>query len=142
MFRQKKFFNNKGFTLMELLVVIAIIGVLAATVFVSLSTSRDKSQRSSALASLRSAMPVLLDCADADGYGYNDDASMAGKYVCQNTGSGNNQKTGYPATWPTLLNGWTYQTATGELTTNNYSYTAVRSGQTTITCTLNGAKCN
>ncbi|MCX6716815.1 MAG: type II secretion system protein [Candidatus Taylorbacteria bacterium] len=34
--------NNKGFTLIELLVVIAIIGILSATVLVSLNSARGK----------------------------------------------------------------------------------------------------
>jgi len=36
--------NNKGFTLIELLVVIAIIGILSATVLVSLNSARGKSK--------------------------------------------------------------------------------------------------
>lgn len=135
---------RKGFTLLELLIVIAVIGVLAATIFVSLDTSRQKTHRSSALASLRSAMPVLLACSDSGGYGYTDDAVLAGKYVCQLSASGNNLKSGFPAVWPTLSasGGWIYGTPTGALSTGNYQYTATKSGQTTITCSTATANCN
>lgn len=138
----KILFNEKGFTLLELLIVIAIIGVLAATIFVSLNSSREKSHRSSALASLRSAMPVLIECGNSGGFGFNDSTSMAGMYVCQNTSSGNNLKIGYPAVWPTLLNGWSYNVPTGGDTgTSDYVYSASKAGQPTITCTVLTAQC-
>jgi prepilin-type N-terminal cleavage/methylation domain-containing protein len=47
--------NQRGFTLMELLVVIAIIGVLAAVVLASLSTSRSKGVDSNIRANLANA---------------------------------------------------------------------------------------
>lgn len=54
---------SKGFTLVELLVVIAIIGILAAVVLVSLASQRAKAVESSALQSVKSAMPFAQECA-------------------------------------------------------------------------------
>ena len=134
---------KRGFTLLELLIVIAIIGILAGTVFISLDASREKSRRSSALASLRSAMPVLLTCTDSGGYGYVDDASVAGKYVCQNAATGNNAKAGFSAVWSTLSTsgGWVYAQPTGTLSANNYQYTATKAGKVTIVCSTATARC-
>ena len=87
-------------------------------------------------------MPVLLNCDTSAGFGYTDDASVAGKYVCQGAATGNTPQAGFSATWPTLQNGWAYAQPTGSLSGNDYTYTATKSGQTTITCVFNGAKCN
>ncbi|MCL5011166.1 MAG: prepilin-type N-terminal cleavage/methylation domain-containing protein, partial [Patescibacteria group bacterium] len=40
---------NKAFTLIELLVVISIIGILASTVLVSLSSSKDRARQANTL---------------------------------------------------------------------------------------------
>jgi prepilin-type N-terminal cleavage/methylation domain-containing protein len=56
----------KGFTLVELLVVIAIIGILAAVVLVSLSSYRARANQSSAVQSIKSALPFATDCAMKD----------------------------------------------------------------------------
>lgn len=133
---------SKGFTLIELLVVIAIIGILASVILISLNSSRDRASRAATLKTARSAMPVLLACLDSGGFGYTDAAPTAGTtYICQNLAATNTLKTGYPATWPTLKSGWSYQTPTGSLANNNYTYTITHTTQATITCTVSDTKC-
>lgn len=46
--QRKKHSNSKGFTLIELLVVLAIIGVLAATVIISIASQTGKTSKASA----------------------------------------------------------------------------------------------
>ncbi len=59
---KKKQRNEKGFTLMELLTVIAIIGILAATITMSLSGQRKRAKLTSAMETGRSVMPVAVEC--------------------------------------------------------------------------------
>lgn len=140
MFKLKK---EKGFTLIELLVVIALIGIAAAIVFVSLSSAREKTRRSSNLASMASAMTELLTCADEGGFGYTDDNVLAGKFVCQGALIGNTQNGSHTAVWPATTGGWVYGIPTGALSTIDYVYTATKSGggQPVITCSQVTASC-
>jgi len=58
--------KNRGFTLMELLVVIAIIGMLAATVLVSLSTARAKGRDAKRISDLKNLELALQLYSDAN----------------------------------------------------------------------------
>lgn len=59
---KKKQNNEKGFTLIELLTAVAIIGILAATIFVSLAGQRKRALIASATESGRSVMPYAVEC--------------------------------------------------------------------------------
>ncbi|MBT3356515.1 type II secretion system protein [bacterium] len=54
--------SERGFTLIELLTTVAIIGILASTIFVSLSGQRDRAKLASAMESGRSVIPSAVDC--------------------------------------------------------------------------------
>lgn len=78
---------------MELLTVIAIIGILAATIMISLNGQRKKARFVSAMESARSVMPVAVECYLTDkGMGAWDNAITGGGTICA----------GNAATWPTL----------------------------------------
>ena len=62
---------QRGFTLIELLIVIAIIGVLAATVVVSLGSQTDKAQISSVKSGVSSLRTVATITVVGGGYGAN-----------------------------------------------------------------------
>jgi prepilin-type N-terminal cleavage/methylation domain-containing protein len=130
--------KNKGFTLIELLVVIAIIGILASIVLTSLSSAREKANRTASLANLRGVMPELVVCAD-DG-GEETTTIAAGSVIC--TSDGTAALSGHTAVWPALVGGWAYGTATGTLQGGDLAYGATKTGQTAISCSFATGTCS
>jgi prepilin-type N-terminal cleavage/methylation domain-containing protein len=112
---------SKGFTLVELLVVIAIIGILAAVVLVSLASQRNKANLSSAVQSVKSAIPYAMDCRMRN---VTVAVPVAGSAVC----------TGAPV-WPSL--GTTGCTYSGVADTS----ATVTCGTLTATCTYDTGSC-
>ncbi len=53
---------EEGFTLIELLTTVAIIGILASTIFVSLSGQRKRAKLASAMETSRSVVPAAIEC--------------------------------------------------------------------------------
>ncbi len=56
--------KKSAFTLIELLIVAAIIAILAASVFVILNTSRNKTKANSIRVTMRSIVPTGVQCRD------------------------------------------------------------------------------
>jgi prepilin-type N-terminal cleavage/methylation domain-containing protein len=110
--------KQKGFTLIELLLVIAIIGILAAAILVGISGQREKARVASAVESLRSVMPYVIEC-----YMKGDSLdTLGGVEVCSPSNG---------IEWPALGSGCDYGSDGGS------SFTAI-CGDTTITCDYSG----
>jgi len=114
--------NTKGFTLVELLVVIAIIGILASVVLASLSSQRIKAQQTRAVQSVKSDVPLAMECFMK---GNTVNVPTSGGFICGSSGP----------TWP----------ASADLpgcTLGGDSTKATISGcGTTITCTFDTGDC-
>ncbi|NTV40939.1 MAG: prepilin-type N-terminal cleavage/methylation domain-containing protein [Candidatus Moranbacteria bacterium] len=128
------YINREGFTLIELLIVIAIIGVLAGVVTISSGDNVAKAKRASALTTMASILPEIVACQD-DGFGIN--AYNTASRVCNNTS--------HSVLWPDVSakTGFTIHAAAA---TNsqimNYTFTATKTGQTTITCRYATNECS
>ncbi len=126
--------TKEGFTLIELLIVIAIIGVLAGVVTISSGDNVAKAKRASALTTMASILPELVACQD-DGFGIN--AYNTASRVCNDAS--------HSVLWPDVSakTGFAIQAAAA---TNaqimNYTFTATKTGQTTITCRYATNECS
>lgn len=139
-----KFIKNRGFTILELLMVVAMIAIVAAITIVYLNDARERTRRSSNLATLSSMMPEIVLCGDGGGFGYTDGVPVASvTYICQNVVSGNAPKGEHLILWPSLVAGWVYSVPTGSLSNSDYVYTATKSGsgQAPIVCSYATTSC-
>ena len=125
--------KKKGFTLIELLIVIAIIGILAATVMVSLGNARKKARTAAVQSTLSSIMPSVYMCFDN---GTDISSPSATVAIC----------TGLTEAWPTInagsTTGWSWTSGSGTATTGNFYYLASGPENTYVCCngTINSCK--
>lgn len=140
--------KRKGFTFIEILIVVSIIAILTTIVFAILNNAKDRASRASAISSAKSALSELVNCQNDNGYA-DSDAITVGQVICCNAaGSGctlAGAKPGHTATWPPLNTGWTYGTGadvpTGALSSGDYTFKIVKTGETTVTCGIVSQTC-
>ncbi len=124
---QKK---EKGFTLIELLLVIAIIGILASVVMVGVEKQRQKARTASALESIRSTWPYLVECFMKNGTPLR---RSAGNNVCSPPSG---------ILWPELPNGCQYRAdaniGTGD---TDIAYCDADTAGSRIRCNITNANC-
>lgn len=119
MIKQRK--KREGFTLIELLIVIAIIGILAATVLVSLGNARKKARTAAVQSTASSILPSIYICFDEGEDVSAPTAGTGGGVIC----------TGNTETWPEFggsTTGWTWTTATIEGTASDGSFVILAEG--------------
>ena len=126
--------TKRGFTLVELMIVITIIGILAGIVLVSTQGGVEKSKRASAITTMASVLPEFATCQD-DGFSVN--AYNTASTICNDAS--------HTVKWPDV-NTKTGYTVTAAAATNaqilTYTFTAAKTGQTTITCNYATNDCN
>ncbi len=119
---------KKGFTLIELLVVIAIIGVLAAVVLASLSSSNTKGRIAATQKVMLGVRPIASLCVVSDNLQIS--APTVGSSIC----------TGSTSKWASLPSGWSYSGTYSSTTSSGvYSFSANSTADgKSVTCTEKG----
>ena len=115
--------KKKGFTLIELLIVIAIIGILAATIMVSLGNARKKARVAAVQSTLASIMPSVYLCFDS---ATNLNAPVAGDRICTTAAVTEN--------WPDInvgsTAGWIWNGGAGSAASGDFHFSAHNTTET------------
>ena len=121
--KKHNFFQNKGFTLVEMLLAIAILVVLSSAILVSISSQKEKAERTRTLSEMSATIQPIYMCL-ADG-GSVTTPSNGGNICSGESAYGQ---------WPTLMTGFSAYSFTGSFPSNTWRFRTTHTASSMYIC--------
>lgn len=121
------FFQNRGFTLVEMLLAIAILVVLSSAILVSISSQKEKAERTRTLSEVSATIQPIYMCL-ADGGDVSGPSS--GSNICTINGT---QQPAY-GQWPSPLTGFSGYTTSGSFSSNTWTFGTEQTSSNIYVC--------